>query len=241
MKTALSPGHIAGSGLKPLMRIVSLEAHDFRSLQNVRWEPGRLNVLIGPNGSGKTNLVLLLKLMTQSALGKLSETVLRSGGISPLLWDRKSDGFSFLLMTSADEREPGASRPDLSYECEISPKGKDNYYQVQQELLRRVTGQNGKKKPSGDFDFLVRRGPSAQIISKKATWIKLDPESIPSEETLLSECGGPLPQDPTLASFQPLIFQAGRSTTRSRSVQTYEFANRSWPAMPRGLSLVGPT
>ncbi len=146
MKTALSPGHIAGSGLKPLMRIVSLEAHDFRSLQNVRWEPGRLNVLIGANGSGKTKLVLLLKLITQSALGKLSETVLRLRGISPLLWDRKSDGFSFLLMTSADEGEPGAIRPDLSYECEISPKGKDKYYQVQHERLRRVTGQNGEKE-----------------------------------------------------------------------------------------------
>lgn len=184
------------------MRIASLDVQDFRSLQNVRWEPGPLNVLIGPNGSGKTNLVLLLKLINQSARGKLTETVLRSGGISPLLWDRKSDGFSFLLMTTADDERPGANHPTLTYQCKISPKGKDGYYQIQQEQVRRVTGHNGKRKPSGDFDFLVRRGPSARIISKKATWTKLDPESIPAEETLLSECGGPLPQDPTLASFQ---------------------------------------
>jgi len=184
------------------MRIASIEVQDFRSLQSIRWEPGPLNVLIGPNGSGKTNLVLLLKLMTRSALGKLSETVLRLGGIDPLLWDRKSDGFSFLLTTTADDEQPDTSHSALTYKCEISAKGKDRYYQIRQEQLRRVTGHNGKRKPPGEFDFLVRRGPFAQIISKKATWIKLDPESIPAEETLLSGCGGPLPQFPTLASFQ---------------------------------------
>jgi len=187
------------------MKILSLEARDFRSLQNIRWEPAGLNVLIGPNGSGKTNLVLLLKLIAQSARGKLSETVLRLGGISPLLWDWKSDGFSFLLMTTTDDETPDTSPPALTYQCEISPKGKHRYYEIQQEQLRRLTGHNGKRKASGDFDFLVRRGPSAQIISKKATWIKLDREPIPSEETLLSECGGPWPQDPTLASFQQYL------------------------------------
>ncbi len=49
------------------MRVVSLAVRDFRSLRNVRWEPGALNVVIGPNGSGKTNLVLFLKLIAQSA------------------------------------------------------------------------------------------------------------------------------------------------------------------------------
>lgn len=65
------------------MNILSLEARDFRSLQNIRWEPGNLNVLIGPNGSGKTNLVLFLKLIAQSAQGKLSDSILRLGGSAP--------------------------------------------------------------------------------------------------------------------------------------------------------------
>ena len=32
----------------------------FKSLQDVDLELGRLNVLIGPNGTGKSNLVILL-------------------------------------------------------------------------------------------------------------------------------------------------------------------------------------
>ena len=88
------------------MKIVALEALNLRSLQNIRWEPGILNVLIGPNGSGKSNLVLLLKLLAQSARGKLSDTVLSLGGISPLLWDRKPKGFAVRLKaTSPPESE----------------------------------------------------------------------------------------------------------------------------------------
>jgi predicted ATPase len=184
------------------MKIAALEVRNFRSLQDIRWEPGGLNVLIGPNGSGKTNLVLLLKLIAQSARGKLSETVLRLGGINPLLWDRKSVRFSFLLKADLDENSLDKGRLALTYECEILPKGKEKYYQIEREQLRRVACQNGKKRARADFDFLVRRGPSAQIISKKASWIKLDGESVPSEETLLAACGGPLPQNSTLASFQ---------------------------------------
>ena len=184
------------------MKITSFEARDFRSLQNIRWDPGGLNVLIGPNGSGKTNLVLLLKLIAQSARGKLSDSILRLGGISPLLWDRKSEGFSFLLKTSTDDETSDSSQEALTYECELLSKGKEKYYQINREQLRRVAAQNGKKRSTGDLDFLVRRGPSAQILSKRATWIRLERETISSEETLLSACGGPMPQNPTLASFQ---------------------------------------
>ena len=107
------------------MRIGSLEVQNFRSLRNIRWEPGGLNVLIGPNGSGKTNLVLLLKLIAQSARGKLSETVHRLGGIGPLFRDRQSDAFSFLLNTTLDEDCPDSCQLALTYECKILPKGKE--------------------------------------------------------------------------------------------------------------------
>ena len=186
----------------PDMRILSFEARGFRSLQKICWEPGGLNILIGPNGSGKTNLVLLLKLIAQSARGKLSDSILKLGGGSPLLWDRKSGGFSFLLKTTSDDESPDASHEALTYECEIVPKGKEKYYQVHREQLRRLPGQNGKKRSADILDYLVRRGPSAQILTKKAAWIRLDRESIPSEETLLASCGGPMPQNASLATFQ---------------------------------------
>jgi len=187
---------------EPHMKIVALEAQDFRSLHDIRWEPGDLNVLIGPNGSGKTNLVLLLKLIAQSAHGKLAESVTRLGGIMPLLWDRRADGFVFNLQTTTGEGRTKGTGLDLTYKCRIVPKGRERFYEVNVERLHGMHAHNGKRRPAGEFDFLVRRGPFAQIISKKATWIKPDSDTIPAEETLLSLFGRSIGPNPTLASFR---------------------------------------
>ena len=39
------------------MRIKQLDIEGFRSLKQVSWIPGDLNVVIGPNGTGKSNLL----------------------------------------------------------------------------------------------------------------------------------------------------------------------------------------
>jgi predicted ATPase len=173
------------------MKIRSLNVHDFRSLHKVCWKPGNLNVLIGPNGSGKSNLVLLLKLISQSARGALAESVLSVGGINPLVWDHKADGFGFSLQTTDEKAAAKADWVHLCYDCEIKAKGRDSFYQVYTEQLRRLPGQNGKAKGTDEVHFLVRRGSVGQVLSKKSTWMKLDSGTIPAEETLLSEYGKP--------------------------------------------------
>ncbi len=39
------------------MKITQLDIEGFRSLRKVIWFPGDLNVIIGPNGTGKSNLL----------------------------------------------------------------------------------------------------------------------------------------------------------------------------------------
>ncbi|MFO0839400.1 MAG: AAA family ATPase [Phycisphaerae bacterium] len=49
------------------MKIAELQIEGFRSLKSVTWTPGDLNVLIGPNAGGKTNVVKALMLLTAGA------------------------------------------------------------------------------------------------------------------------------------------------------------------------------
>ncbi|MGA8350507.1 MAG: AAA family ATPase [Isosphaeraceae bacterium] len=187
------------------MNILSLEARDFRSLQNIRWEPGNLNVLIGPNGSGKTNLVLFLKLIAQSAQGKLSDSILRLGGISPLLWDRKSKGFGFLLRTTTSEESKKLARGGLIYDVQVDPKGKGGFYSVKEE---RLYGEEAKSQTNADrsaFVFLERRGPMAKVYADKKSWAEPNPEGLSEEERLLWACGGPFPRNSHVASFQSYL------------------------------------
>ncbi|MCU0686204.1 MAG: AAA family ATPase [Polyangiaceae bacterium] len=67
--------------------IRAIEIRGFRSLRHVRLELGRLNVLIGPNQSGKTNVLDALSFLANAASGRLHESVFKQrGGFSNLLW-----------------------------------------------------------------------------------------------------------------------------------------------------------
>jgi predicted ATPase len=69
------------------MFIERLAVKGFRSLADVVWEPGKLNVLIGPNGGGKTNLLKVVRLLKASAAGQLGKFVQREGGMQVMVWD----------------------------------------------------------------------------------------------------------------------------------------------------------
>src|SRR5437764_15374342 len=79
------------------MRIKQLKIEGFRSLKNVTWEPGDINILIGPNGTGKSNLLRFLELMTVTAKGRLGKYIQSLGGMGAIVWDGEATEISFSL------------------------------------------------------------------------------------------------------------------------------------------------
>lgn len=67
-------------------RIYNLEITGFRSLRKVEWQPGTLNVIIGQNASGKSNLLKCLQFIAAAASGRLLEYVDSQGGMGSILW-----------------------------------------------------------------------------------------------------------------------------------------------------------
>ena len=53
------------------MKIIKLEVEGFRSLKSQTWCPGDLNVVIGPNASGKSNLLRVLEMLNAAAKGAI--------------------------------------------------------------------------------------------------------------------------------------------------------------------------
>src|SRR5689334_19507255 len=68
------------------MKIKTFSVNGFRSLKNVTWEPGNLNVLIGPNASGKSNLLRALEFFQEAGTGDLDRAIVRQGGLQSILW-----------------------------------------------------------------------------------------------------------------------------------------------------------
>lgn len=84
------------------MYLTRLSVQGFRSLKDVTWEPGKLNVVIGPNGSGKTNILKLLKMIQYSAKGELQEYIQRSGGANSISWDGEAKSIQYEITVQDD-------------------------------------------------------------------------------------------------------------------------------------------
>ncbi len=68
------------------MALKRLWVRGYRSLLDVALEPGQLTVIIGENGSGKTNLYRALRLLSRGAEGRLATTLLAEGGMPSVLF-----------------------------------------------------------------------------------------------------------------------------------------------------------
>ena len=98
-------------------QLTRLKVLGFKSIQETEIEFGMLNVLIGSNGSGKTNLISLFSFLQAMLEGRLQSYVAKKGGPDTFLhWGRKrtealsaasyfgNNGYGFSLEATADNR-----------------------------------------------------------------------------------------------------------------------------------------
>ena len=86
------------------MPIVELHVAGYRSIRDVRLRLQQVNVLVGPNGCGKSNLFRSMYLLTVAANGRLARTLAEEGGMPSVLW--------------AGERNKGPVRLTLSVQLD---------------------------------------------------------------------------------------------------------------------------
>lgn len=104
------------------MKIIRLDVEGYRSLRQLSWEPGDLNVVIGPNGTGKSNLLRIMELVSRAAEGSLSKTIQSAGGIAQLAWDGQAEAISVRLKMAPTE--PERNGESMTYELELNRLGR---------------------------------------------------------------------------------------------------------------------
>lgn len=68
------------------MQLSTLAISNYRSLRNLVVPLLRLNVVTGANGSGKSNLYRALRLLADTAQGRVVQSLAREGGLASTLW-----------------------------------------------------------------------------------------------------------------------------------------------------------
>src|SRR5207253_3375422 len=68
------------------MAISALNVEGYRSIRKVELKLRPINVLVGPNGVGKTNLYRSMFLLAAAAGGQFARTIVEEGGMPSVLW-----------------------------------------------------------------------------------------------------------------------------------------------------------
>lgn len=179
------------------MKITQLDIEGFRSLRKVSWSPGDLNVIIGPNGTGKSNLLRFLELISISAQGRLGKYIQSLGGMDPIVWDGAATSIKFALETKPEEGELGPEH----YELELVRLGSGSSFKVERELLinSHKLRKGVEKNP---FKFLERFAKTAVIFDEKEHKFTTPEEFVSDEESLLSIASGPFIINHFIPPFQ---------------------------------------
>lgn len=179
------------------MKIIDLKITGFRSLKDATFHPGDLTVIIGPNGTGKSNLLRLLELISMAAKGGLGKYVSSLGGMEEILWDGEAEQIECELTTDPVGRETG---PDY-YQLKLARIGKSSTFSIEYELLASYSRvKSGEKRVP--FKYL-ERGPSYSVIfDEQEKTFQTPKEFVPDQETLLSIVSGPFVQNHLIPPFQ---------------------------------------
>lgn len=68
----------------PPLSAIGIE--NYRSVHKLFMRVGAVNVFVGNNGVGKTNLYKSLELLQQAALGRITRAVSEEGGVESVMW-----------------------------------------------------------------------------------------------------------------------------------------------------------
>jgi predicted ATPase len=186
------------------VKINRIEISGYRSLKNVTWKPGDLNIIIGPNGTGKSNLLRFFELLVAASKGQLARYIQKSGGIRPLLWDSKPDSLSFRLESCLPGLDNSHWEEQLTYEAQIRQMGSSSDYQVESEQLSSIDQVNGHKEHDSEeqVNLLQRHKQQAEIYDDKGHKMIAPDGAIPQDEMLLASAANPFSGSGKVNAFQ---------------------------------------
>jgi predicted ATPase len=165
------------------MQLIACEVAGYRSLHAVRLPTGRVSVLVGENGVGKSNMLRSLELLQAAAAGTICRLLADEGGLSRVLWAGRA--------TPASGAAPVSIRltahfSGLRYQLEIgSPAPGDaalpSEPTVREETLAHVgIGDDG----SGERIVMHRQGAEVRLRDARGQRQHFKQHLLPSETAL---------------------------------------------------------
>lgn len=167
------------------MAIKTLTIQGYRSIQSLRLSMDSINIIIGANGSGKSNLYKAIYLLAKAVDGELAKTLALEGGMPSILWAGKKT-----TQAKAPVRlSLSVQLEDFSYEIACGlPKPTLSLFALDPEIKEEHVWFGAGRRPSNTI--IERQGSSAWITGqdgKRASY----PVGLSQSESVLSQLQDP--------------------------------------------------
>ena len=143
------------------MRIRSIKIKGFKACQQLEFEPGRVNVLIGSNGSGKSTLLEAIGIISAAMTDRVNNASLMERGIRLSANDLYQSSFTSIRRNPTMDFEiewedPSVSRGDtFTYRVYLNAPNKDNAWRYHSEVLmegaKNIQGRSGASSEYEDL------------------------------------------------------------------------------------------
>jgi predicted ATPase len=171
----------------------------YRSLRDVRLALGELNIVTGANGSGKSSLYRALRLLAETAQGRIIQTIAAEGGLNSTLWAGPEEisramkaGRHPIQGTVRKNRialKLGFSGTDYGYAIDLglptrtsSKFSGDPEIKVESQWTGEVLGRANA--------FAVRNGPFVRIRDEHGEWRQAFSHLAPFD-SMMTHCSDP--------------------------------------------------
>jgi predicted ATPase len=177
----------------------TLAISNYRSLRDVVIPLRQLNVLTGPNGSGKSNVYRALRLLAETAQGRLIPSLAREGGLQSTLW-AGPESFSRAVI-GGDHPVQGTARKqpvslrlgfagdEFGYAIDLGlPSPSSSAFAHDPEIKRECIWHGEVLRPAS---LLVdRRGPLVRTRAEDGEWNMIS-QNLSTFDSMMTHCADP--------------------------------------------------
>jgi predicted ATPase len=200
------------------MLLRSMSAENYRSLRSIRMDLGQVNLFVGENGAGKSNLYRSLQLVQAAVLGTFAHEIAAEGGMASALWTgrrRANEPVRIRLETELLDEERAIS---FRYRVEAGlrpPEAAAGFAFEPQVKAEELSIETGRRPVT-----MMKRGGPGIMVRGEAGHMTEYPEQALTSETAIALLGdaGHYPEVGTFrrAVSQWRFFHGFRSDRDSR-------------------------
>ena len=179
--------------------LTTLAISGYRSLRDLVVPLDRLNLVTGPNGSGKSNLYRALRLLAETAQGRVIPSLAREGGLQSTLW-AGPETFSRAVLHGEHpvqgvvRKKPislrlGFAADDFSYAIDLGlPPPGSSAFGHDPEIKRECIWNGRTLRPSAVL--VDRRGPLVKTREEKGEWTIVT-HGLATFDSMMTHCADP--------------------------------------------------